>query len=574
MRSCAVVQIDQPTRDFIAAARVALETATRLDDNEPAKGHILNALDAAFKVLDTREPLWRRLSMPPSRCARGAGAPASPRPAPRWAVEVIGTGHAHIDVAWLWTLGTDARQSRAHLHTVHAADGAVSPNYHFTQSQPQLYDYVRQDYPRCLRRSSARGRGRWEPIGGMWVEADCNLSGPESLARQFLLGRTFFRKHFGEGADTRVLWLPDVFGYAWNLPQLIKEAGLEYFFTIKIGWSQYNRLPYDSFWWQGLDGTKVLTHFSTTPDFGSYASHLQRDGDARSKSGHMAELPAKGVAAAAAHGLWLWRRRRRPHARDAGKHSRDEQLPRSAPDAQRHGQAEFYENLEAQAGANCPPGTASCTWNCTAARTPRRAATSAPTARASSCLHDAEFLATPPALPTRNMPTRTNCSTRRGSWSASTSSTTSSPAAASARSTSSRRRSTPRLPAWLRRHWPAQRSPEHRRRQPADRQPHSCTRNDLAFFPGELPEGRVPATREGKPLAMQPTAGGVWIDAGDIPAYTVAALSLAPGRQAASAAPAGALTAPDLLENDYLRVELNAAGDITRIFDKVNGARC
>ncbi|RME51969.1 MAG: alpha-mannosidase, partial [Caldilineae bacterium] len=109
--------------------------------------------------------------------------------------------------------------------------------------------------------------------GGMWVEADCNLSGPESLARQFLLGRTFFREHFGPDAESPVLWLPDVFGYAWNLPQLIKEAGLEYFFTIKIGWSQYNRLPYDTFWWQGLDGTKVLTHFSTTPEGGSaYAS--------------------------------------------------------------------------------------------------------------------------------------------------------------------------------------------------------------------------------------------------------------------------------------------------------------
>ena len=106
----------------------------------------------------------------------------------------------------------------------------------------------------------------------MWVEADCNLSGSESLARQFVMGRAFFKKHFGE-VDSPILWLPDVFGYAWNLPQLIREAGLEYFFTIKIGWSQYNRLPYDSFYWQGLDGTKVLTHFSTTPDLtGPHAS--------------------------------------------------------------------------------------------------------------------------------------------------------------------------------------------------------------------------------------------------------------------------------------------------------------
>jgi alpha-mannosidase len=111
--------------------------------------------------------------------------------------------------------------------------------------------------------------GRWEPLGGMWVEADCNITGSESLARQFLLGRSFYRRHFGSAAESPVLWLPDVFGYTWNLPQLIKEAGLEYFFTIKIGWNQYNHLRYDSFWWQGLDGTRVLTHFSPTPEAGS-----------------------------------------------------------------------------------------------------------------------------------------------------------------------------------------------------------------------------------------------------------------------------------------------------------------
>ena len=81
-----------------------------------------------------------------------------------------------------------------------------------------------------------------------------------------MLGRAFFREHFGPDADSPVLWLPDVFGYSAALPQLIKQAGLDYFFTIKIGWNQYNRLPYDSFWWEGLDGTRVLTHFSTTTE--------------------------------------------------------------------------------------------------------------------------------------------------------------------------------------------------------------------------------------------------------------------------------------------------------------------
>ncbi len=85
-----------------------------------------------------------------------------------------------------------------------------------------------------------------------------------------------------------MLWLPDVFGYAWTLPQLIKQAGLEYFFTIKIGWNQYNRLPYDSFWWQGLDGTRVLTHFSTTPETTARVrQHLQRHGHARAGAGHL-----------------------------------------------------------------------------------------------------------------------------------------------------------------------------------------------------------------------------------------------------------------------------------------------
>ncbi|MBW2581172.1 MAG: alpha-mannosidase, partial [Deltaproteobacteria bacterium] len=184
-------------------------------------------------------------------------------------VEISAIGHAHIDVAWLWTLGQTRRKAGRSFHTVLRLMEQF-PDYIFGQSQPQLYDYLRQDYPDLFEAIKERvTEGRWEPMGGMWVEADCNLSGSESLARQFLLGRSFFREHFGEGVDSPVLWLPDVFGYAWNLPQLIKEAGLEYFFTIKIGWNQYNRLPYDSFWWQGLDGTKVLTHFSTTKDPGS-----------------------------------------------------------------------------------------------------------------------------------------------------------------------------------------------------------------------------------------------------------------------------------------------------------------
>ena len=267
MRAGALVQIDQPTRDFIAAARMALSAARVLDEAAPARGRLLNALNAAFNVLDTREPFGDAfyLSVAPALAVLRAGLAEAGEPLD---ARLTATGHAHIDVAWLWTLGQTRRKAGRTFHTVLRLMEQF-PEYHFTQSQPQLYDYVRRDYPDLFAAIQARvAEGRWEPIGGMWVEADCNLSGPEALVRQFLLGRAFFREHFGAGAESPVLWLPDVFGYAWALPQLIKQAGLEYFFTIKIGWSQYNRLPYDSFWWQGLDGTRVLTHFSTTPENG------------------------------------------------------------------------------------------------------------------------------------------------------------------------------------------------------------------------------------------------------------------------------------------------------------------
>jgi alpha-mannosidase len=269
MRLCQVVQIDQPTRDFIATARTALGIANEIDANHPAKGHLLNGLDAAFKRLDTREPFGAPFydsvfaaHTTLKEAIAQAGAPLD--------VAVYAVGHAHIDVAWLWTLGQTRRKAERTFHTViHLM--AQFPDYKFSQSQPQLYDFVRQDRPELFAAIQEQVRnGRWEPIGGMWVEADCNISGGESLARQFLLGRTFFRQHFGADAESPILWLPDVFGYAWNLPQLIKEAGLDYFFTIKIGWSQYNRMPYDSFWWQGLDGTRVLTHFSPTKETGDH----------------------------------------------------------------------------------------------------------------------------------------------------------------------------------------------------------------------------------------------------------------------------------------------------------------
>ncbi len=265
MSECSVELVDRGVARFESLARVALGVADELDVDDPDQAGLYDALDAAFLTLDTREPLGDRFFESAGRAEKQLRAfiqglgPALP-------VDVFAIGHAHIDVAWLWRVSQTRRKAVRTFHNVLALMKEFS-EFRFTQSQPQLYDFVRRDSPELFAAIGEQvAAGRWEPIGGMWVEADCNLTGAEALARQFLLGRQFFADHFGPEAESRVLWLPDVFGYAWNLPQLIKAAGLDYFFTIKISWSQYNRIPYDSFWWQGLDGTSVLTHFSPTPN--------------------------------------------------------------------------------------------------------------------------------------------------------------------------------------------------------------------------------------------------------------------------------------------------------------------
>jgi len=269
MKTCRVVQIDQPTRDFIALARVALGIADHLDQNNPARHHLYTALDEAFNILDLRTPVGNSFysSIPPAHQNLKESIDLAGH---ALNVAITAVGHAHLDVAWLWTLAQTRRKTERTFHNVIRLMDEF-PEFHFVQSQPYLYEVIREDHPKLFSEIKKRvAEKKWEPIGGMLVEADCNISGSESLARQFLLGRDYFRQHFGADAESPVLWLPDVFGYAWNLPQLIREAGLQYFFTIKIGWSQYNRFPYDSFWWQGLDGTRVLTHFSTTKSTESF----------------------------------------------------------------------------------------------------------------------------------------------------------------------------------------------------------------------------------------------------------------------------------------------------------------
>jgi len=167
------------------------------------------------------------------------------------------TGHAHIDTAWLWPLRETQRKCGRTFASV-LKYMEEYPYYRYSQSQPQLYEYTKKHYPTIYEGIKKRVKeGRWEPVGAAWVEQDSNISSGESLVRQHLYGNRFFRKEFG--IHSRTCWLPDAFGFCWSLPQILKKAGVDFFATTKIDWSQYNKFPYSLFMWQGIDGTRILS---------------------------------------------------------------------------------------------------------------------------------------------------------------------------------------------------------------------------------------------------------------------------------------------------------------------------
>ncbi|MCW5942774.1 MAG: alpha-mannosidase [Fimbriimonadaceae bacterium] len=168
-------------------------------------------------------------------------------------------GHAHLDTAWLWPIRV-TKLKMAHTTATQLDLISQYPEYVFVHSQAAQYEWLEKEYPVLFERvKAAIAAGQWEPVGSMWIEADCNLTGAESLVRQFLYGRKYFRDKLGY--QTEDMWLPDVFGYSAALPQILGKFGIRYFLTQKISWNQLNKFPHHTFWWQGIDGTKVWSHF-------------------------------------------------------------------------------------------------------------------------------------------------------------------------------------------------------------------------------------------------------------------------------------------------------------------------
>lgn len=263
---------DEPVEQLYWDIKTPCDVASLLPADNSDRLRILKHLTHAVNLLDLRDlqaPAFTE-SVQAARdfleaefytreCAKSVCAPTA---------HLI--GHTHIDVAWLWAFRHTRRKAARSFATALALIEQY-PDYLFLSSQPQLYAFLKEEHPALYTRVQEQVRaGRWVPDGAMWLEADCNLSSGEALLRQIVYGKRFFREEFA--TDSRVLWLPDVFGYAAALPQICKLCGVDYFMTTKISWNDTNQIPNDTFYWHGLDGSRVLTHFIPTRDYDTSAT--------------------------------------------------------------------------------------------------------------------------------------------------------------------------------------------------------------------------------------------------------------------------------------------------------------
>ena len=297
LRRAALVVPETGARSLERDLALVVEACAQLGDHE-AVPHLLDVVEEAFAGLAPSWPtgtdvaLTRYLqafadttdggpwSLPPAprdveplpeetrRAVRGARATVAARleglkaeypPVGRLAL----TGHAHLDLAWLWPVSETRRKGRRTFASVPSLMDRYD-DFVFNQSSAQLYAWIEEEAPEIFDGVKRRvDEGRWEPVGGMWVEPDCQIPSGESIVRQLFYGQKYFRDKFGR--RSRVAWLPDTFGFSPAVPQLLRGAGIGGFFTYKLNWSEANRFPHDLYEWEGLDGTVVIAHDFENP---------------------------------------------------------------------------------------------------------------------------------------------------------------------------------------------------------------------------------------------------------------------------------------------------------------------
>ena len=267
---CSLAVFDETVWQLVLDLEVLLGVLNTQPETSTRRIRLLQALSDALDIYaetPANAAAARQRLAPQLAC----GAHAS-------AVTACAVGHAHIDTAWLWPIRETVRKA-ARTFASQLDLMQRYPTFVFGASQPQLYAFIRDHYPSLYARvKQAVAEGRWEPQGAMWVEADCNLISGESMVRQVLHGKNFYRDELG--FDVRNLWIPDVFGYSASMPQIMKRAGVDYFLTQKISWSQFNKFPHTTFRWRGIDGTEMLTHF---PPENNYNSRLKPEQMARAE---------------------------------------------------------------------------------------------------------------------------------------------------------------------------------------------------------------------------------------------------------------------------------------------------
>ena len=261
-KSADLAEFDERYEHYSVDLDVVSSLMEFADKQSPRYWQLAKALQRSLNAYDERNP-------ESVEAARAALAGVLAKPANASAMNVSAIGHAHIDSAWLWPVRETRRKVARTVSNALALMDA-DPDFKYAMSSAQQYAWLEEDHPDIFKRMKRRiEEGRFIPVGGMWVEADGMLPAGESLIRQIAYGRKYFKEHLG--VEPKGVWLPDSFGYTGAWPQIARRAGYEWFLTQKISWNDTTKFPHHSFMWEGIDGTRILTHF---PPSDTYCSSM------------------------------------------------------------------------------------------------------------------------------------------------------------------------------------------------------------------------------------------------------------------------------------------------------------
>ena len=256
LKQAELVCVNRKIYDLDIDLRVLNSLLESLEEKSPHRKKIISGINEVVNIWQDGKGIDKCLLITKKLLSQPANASS---------LTVYSIGHAHLDCAWLWPL-RETRRKAGRTFSTALKFMEEFPDYKFGASQPQLYQFVKEDYSELYQKiKQAVKDKKWECQGAMWVEPDMNLTSGESLVRQCFYGKKFYRDEFSVEVDN--CWLPDVFGYSAALPQILKKCGVDFFMTQKISWNATNTFPHHTFYWEGIDGTRILTHFLPTNDY-------------------------------------------------------------------------------------------------------------------------------------------------------------------------------------------------------------------------------------------------------------------------------------------------------------------